>query len=45
MRFGHQARSADVTGLATVSADDAYVTGHYATTQQTFIKHWTAPDG
>ncbi len=28
------------TGLAAVSADDAYVTGHYATTQQPFIKDW-----
>jgi hypothetical protein len=28
------------TGLAAVSANDAYVTGHYATTQHPFIKHW-----
>ena len=28
------------TGLAAVSADDAYVTGHYAATQQPFIEHW-----
>jgi hypothetical protein len=32
--------SVDLTGLAAVSADDAYVTGHDATTQQPFIKHW-----
>jgi hypothetical protein len=35
-----RAGSVDLTGLAAVSADDAYVTGHYATTQQPFIKHW-----
>ena len=28
------------TGLAAVSADDAYVTGHYTATQQPFIEHW-----
>lgn len=35
-----EASSVDLTGLAAVSADDAYVTGHYAATQQTFIRHW-----
>ncbi len=28
------------TGLVAVSADDAYVIGHYSATQQPFIKHW-----
>jgi hypothetical protein len=32
--------SADLTGVAAASADDAYVTGHYATTKHPFIKHW-----
>ncbi len=34
------ASSVDLTGLAAASADDAYVTGHYATTRQPFIKNW-----
>src|SRR6266567_738175 len=32
--------SVDPTGLAAVSADDAYVIGQNATTQQLFIDHW-----
>ena len=35
-----EASSVIPTGLAAVSADDAYVTGYYATTQHPFIKHW-----
>jgi hypothetical protein len=35
-----EASSVDLTGLAAISADDAYVTGSYLTTRQPFIKHW-----
>jgi hypothetical protein len=32
--------SVDPTGIAAASADDAYVIGQHATTQQLFIDHW-----
>jgi hypothetical protein len=39
-----QASSVDPAGLATVSADDAYVIGQHVTTRQPFIEHWDGFD-
>jgi hypothetical protein len=40
LAFAAVVRSIDPTGLASVSADDAYAIGQDATTQRPFIGHW-----